>query len=99
MHYAYAAPQSFLFVDQKWIDFAPCFFTSIGLLKHEGCNVAYWNLHERYIFGTNGNWIVNNRDPLVFYHFSGIRVDGGDQISKHMEAFNLSSRPDLQSFI
>ena len=96
MHYAYAAPESFLFVDQKWIDFAPCFFNSIGLLKHQGCNVAYWNLYERYISGTNGNWIVNNRDPLVFYHFSGIRIDGGDRISKHMEVFNLSNRPDLR---
>jgi hypothetical protein len=40
--------------------------------------------------------MVNNRDPLVFYHFSGIRIDGGDRISKHMEAFNLSNRPDLR---
>jgi hypothetical protein len=85
-----------LFVDQKWINLVPCYFESVKILKHPGCNVAYWNLHERRLEQTeNKSWIVNGSVPLIFFHFSGISVDGGNRISKHTEQFDLASRPDL----
>jgi hypothetical protein len=84
-----------LFVDQKWINLVPCYFDSITVLKHSGCNVAYWNLHERVLEETTGSWIVNGEVPLVFFHFSGINVDGGSRISKYTDQFTLESRPDL----
>ncbi len=84
-----------LFVDQKWINLVPCYFDSVHLLKHPGCNVAYWNLHERMLEKIETNWVVNGKEPLVFFHFSGISVDGGNIISKHSAQFNLASRPDL----
>lgn len=84
-----------LFVDQKWINFLPCYFDSVHVLKHAGCNVAYWNIHERMLGKTDGYWIVNRTTPLIFFHFSGISVDGGNRISKHTEQFDLTTRPDL----
>ena len=84
-----------LFLDQKWINLVPCYFESVYVLKHPGCNVAYWNLHERSLEKTQTSWVVNGTTPLVFFHFSGISVDGGDRISKHTEQFGLTSRPDL----
>src|SRR5215468_1634567 len=36
-----------LFVDQLWMNLAPVFFDHVEVLRHPGCNVAYWNLHER----------------------------------------------------
>lgn len=84
-----------LFVDQKWINLVPCYFESVKVLKHPGCNVAYWNLHERTIEKTNGTWVVNEEAPLIFFHFSGINVDGGNRISKFTDQFDLTSRPDL----
>lgn len=92
----YAERMSGLFVDQKWINFVPCFFESFCVLKHAGCNVAYWNLHERYLEKRDDCWIVNGQVPLVFYHFSGVRVDGGATISKFYDQFTLDSRPDLR---
>lgn len=56
-----------LFVDQKWINLVPCYFESVKVLKHPGCNVAYWNLHERTIEKTNGTWVVNEEAPLIFF--------------------------------
>jgi hypothetical protein len=38
-----------LFVDQKWVDLAPCLFDEVCILRHAGCNVAYWNLQERSV--------------------------------------------------
>jgi hypothetical protein len=84
-----------LFLDQKWINLVPCYFESVYVLKHPGCNVAYWNLHERSLEKTQTSWVVNGTTSLVFFHFSGISVDGGDRISQHTEQFGLTSRPDL----
>lgn len=86
-----------LFVDQKWINLVPCYFNSVLILKHAGCNVAYWNLHERTLTKTGSSWTVNQTVPLVFFHFSGMSVDGGEAISKHTDQFDLKSRPDLAS--
>lgn len=84
-----------LFVDQKWINLVPCYFESVYLLKHPGCNVAYWNLHEKMLCKEQASWIVNRRAPLIFFHFSGISVDGEKRISKFSDQFDLTTRPDL----
>lgn len=84
-----------LFVDQKWINLAPCYFKSVHILRDPGCNVAYWNLHERRLTRDGERWIVNDDAPLSFFHFSGIAVDGGNRISRHTEQFDLTSRQDL----
>lgn len=94
--FGYQERMSGLFVDQKWINLVPCFFNSVYILKHHGCNVAYWNLHERVIKKSSASWIVNEQVPLVFFHFSGVSVDGGSTISRGFDQFNLISRPDLE---
>lgn len=85
-----------LFVDQKWMNLLPCQFDDLCILKHLGCNVAYWNLHERQLSNEGGRWMVNDRHPLVFYHFSGVALEG-NQVSKYTRLYTLDSRPDLQS--
>jgi hypothetical protein len=65
------------------------------VLKHPGCNVAYWNLHERMLEKAQTSWVVNGTAPLIFFHFSGISIDGGNRISKHTDQFDLATRPDL----
>jgi hypothetical protein len=85
-----------LFVDQKWINLAPCYFDSIKILKDPGCNCAYWNLHERVLAKSGSSWVVNGSFPLLFFHFSGVEVDAGSRISKYADQFNLDSRSDLE---
>jgi|SRR5580704_8244658 hypothetical protein len=87
--------RSGLFVDQKWINLVPCYYDHVTILKHPGCNVAYWNLHERSIAKDGARWIVNGTAPLVFYHFSGVSVDGGKLISKGYDQHTLDSLPVL----
>jgi hypothetical protein len=88
-----------LFVDQKWLNLAPCFYDSVKILKHPGCNVAYWNMHERKLEIKNSSRVVNGNEELVFFHFSGVEVDGGDGISKHYDRIDLVLRPDVADLI
>ena len=64
-----------LFTDQRWIDLAPCFFSTLHVLRHPGYNMATWNLYYRKL-GRNaaGELIVNRDDPLRFFHFSGFDI-------------------------
>ena len=84
-------PQTGLVVDQKWVNIASCFFSTFHILRHEGYNVAIWNLHERTVM----NNYVNGEKPLVFFHFSSFDFDAPDIISKHDRQMKLSDRPGL----
>jgi len=87
----YNEPETGIFVDQKWINHVPGLFPDVCVLRHPGCNMAYWNLHERVLDGMT----VNGEYPLVFYHFSGVSVDDLTALSKHQVEYNLVGRPDL----
>lgn len=85
-----------LFVDQKWMNLIPCYFSSVHVLKHPGCNVAYWNLHERILStNTEGKLFVNGQYPLVFFHFSGIVAEDESSLSKYQNRYTFQQRPDI----
>ena len=75
------APDAGLFVDQKWVDYVPCYWKP-HVLRDRGCNAAYWNLHERPIATTVDGYTAGG-DPLRFFHFSGYDPRRPDQVSKH----------------
>ena len=83
-HFGFHDLRSGLFVDQKWVDLAPCFFDEIHILRHAGCNVAYWNLRERFLSDADNRVVVNGDTPLVFFHYSGYRTDRPDQLSSKL---------------
>ena len=84
-----------LFVDQKWMNLLPGLFGGVAILRDPGCNMAYWNLHERTLSeGASGP--LANGVPLRFFHFSGIVPADAELLSKHTNRFTLASRPDLQ---
>lgn len=92
----YNEPARGLFVDQKWINLVPCLFSDVYIEKSFGCNMAYWNLHERLLGKSNDTWMVNQTEPLYFFHFSGLLLSDENDISKHQNRFNLIQRPDLK---
>ncbi len=92
----YNEPSQGIFVDQKWINLVPCIFSGVYIEKSFGCNMAYWNLHERLLGKHNGSWIVNQIEPLYFFHFSGLLLNDENDISKYQNRFNLVQRPDLK---
>lgn len=87
-----------LFVDQKWLIHAPCFFDKVHILRHAGCNVAYWNLYERTLSETPEGWVVNGHSPLVFFHFSGYKPGKPDELSTK-ERVELEIYPALRKLL
>lgn len=85
-----------LFVDQRWMDFAPSFLARAEIYRDLGCNVAYWNLMHRSLSHRDGVWRVGDA-MLRFFHFSGYRLDRPELISKYQNRFALSNRPDLEA--
>jgi lipopolysaccharide biosynthesis glycosyltransferase len=92
---AYDEQSQGLFVDQKWMNFAPAFCDRLLVLKEPQYNVAYWNLHERRLTRQDGVYLVNDEKPLVFFHFSGLPAGGNETISKYQNRYTLTERTDL----
>ncbi|MET0421296.1 MAG: FkbM family methyltransferase, partial [Acidimicrobiia bacterium] len=58
------------FTDQRWVDAVPSLFEH-AIVRDPGCNVAYWNLHERELtYDETRGWQVDGA-ALRFFHFSG----------------------------
>ena len=84
------------FVDQKWMNLSICHFDNYSIDKHLGLNAAHWNLHERRISaGSNGGYRVNDRVPLVFFHFSTYSPNQPDAIARGQNRYTFESRPDI----
>ncbi len=86
-----------VFTDQKWMDFAPLFVADTLILRHAGCNVAYWNLHERTPLRQDDRWRVRGpdgaMDDLVFFHFSGFSAQDS-RLSHHESRFGRTPPGD-----
>jgi hypothetical protein len=91
-----------LFVDQHWVNFATIYHENVLVDRHTGYNMAYWNLHERYISQNEaGEWIVSHKSNTVsigpaellqFFHFSGYNIDKPDDISKYQTRYGFATQ-------
>lgn len=68
-------PKHGLWVDQKWMDLSPIFFDKISISKHPGLNVSWWNEHERHMTKKDNRFFVNNKYPLIFFHFGAMSFE------------------------
>ena len=84
-----------LFVDQRWMDFAPAFLSGTKILRDPGLNVAYWNLAHRRPERVEGEWQVGG-SPLRFFHFSGFSPEHPEGVSRFQNRYTLDDRPELR---
>jgi glycosyltransferase involved in cell wall biosynthesis len=78
-----------LFVDQKWMDLVPGMYADVRVERNPGWNTAYWNINHRHVTKDGDRFMVD-REPLVFFHFSGVGLDG-KVFSKHQDRFSLKN--------
>jgi glycosyltransferase involved in cell wall biosynthesis len=81
-----------LFVDQRWMDFAPALFPNVYILRDEGYNVAYWNFVHRPIEKVGDQWTIKGQ-PVMFMHYSGLEPENHDIVSKHQYWNHLKDLP------
>lgn len=96
LSFGHFEPWEGIFVDQKWMNLIPCFFEGLKIIRLPGCNMAYWNLHERALSKTTRGWIVNSSSPLFFFHFSGLDMSDTEKIVKSLKKPTLDDREDLR---
>ncbi len=89
----YEKPKWGWVVDQNWLNLVPIYFQHVKVLDHKGCNVAYWNLHERTIERKGNGFLVNQAYPLLFFHFSGYNISMPDQVSRHQNRYGMNDFP------
>lgn len=81
----YLATQYGLSGDQPWLSGVPFIFSDLTqVTKHDGINVAYWNIAERLLEEKDGELLCNGK-KLIFFHFSGFVGAPRNRLSKHAE--------------
>jgi hypothetical protein len=60
------------FADQKYLDYWVDLYDGVYVLERKGANVASWNI-RRYKFERLGERFYVDEEPLLFYHFHGVR--------------------------
>lgn len=85
-----------VFLDQLPMNFVPLFFKDATVLFHRGLNMAPWNLHERSVTKTPHGYAVNEKEPLVFYHFSSFRTRGIELPIAQYDRYQLNDLPHLR---
>jgi hypothetical protein len=83
VEFSFMESQFGLSTDQKWVSIAPCFFPELHVSFNLGLNVAAWNTFERAIAKlSDGRYLVNDRYPLVFFHFSNFDPEDPEYLKK-----------------
>ncbi len=94
--YAYFDLPNNMFYDQSWVNYITVFFDNYFILKHPGYNMANWNFHERRISkDDSGNYVVNEKYPLRFFHYSGYKLKHPDLFAFYHTRFSFETRPDV----
>lgn len=56
--------------DQRYLDMAPLLDPKTCIVRHLGCNVGSWNLHQNKRVNVGGEVKINGQFPIVFVHFN-----------------------------
>ncbi|MCK6256781.1 hypothetical protein LCY76_09255 [Fictibacillus sp. KIGAM418] len=86
--YAFNDAEQGLFTDQRWLTAALMLFDKIYVLKHDGYNVAFWNINQRNISMKDGVYYANG-EPFRFFHFSTL----------HFLRDNLPDNPSIYKVV
>lgn len=94
-HFCYEDFTAGLFGDQKWMDILPCFTDEYKIFRHNGYNVAYWNIDQRPVtLKKNNRWFAG-KVPLRFLHLSCPVLEPTPLFSKNVDRYDTDNLHDL----
>lgn len=70
-------PLKGIFGDQKYLNEMPRAFSNICDITTSGVNIGPWD-YRKYTFTEKNDQVYINQIPLIFFHFSGVRIKKGD---------------------
>jgi hypothetical protein len=91
--WAHRAPDSEI-SDGRWLGLAAKQFPFVVILRDAGCNVSYWNLHERPL-GRAGGTVTAAGQALRSIHFAGFRPDRPYWLSEAADRVRVIDDPVL----
>lgn len=81
-------PEDGKYADQGYLDEFPTRFEGVSVLEPLGLNLAPWNTQGTVLTesraGSGSGVLVEGRDPLVFFHFHGLRRVRGWYVSSQL---------------
>ncbi len=83
-------------IDQLCVNFVPIFYDKVLVEYSPAYNLAYWNIHERMVSLMNGKYVINGKENLLFFHFSGYTPDTPELLSKHIKSSKIFNYPALR---
>lgn len=95
-HECIVSVSSGILLDQAFTVQALGMVPHVGILTRPGYNTGHWNLHEQEIAQDDSGLWTSNGQPLVFFHFSGLRLSDAFQgLSVHQNRIAPGARPQL----
>lgn len=77
IEWCFDTPSEGRYADQGYLDEFPSRFAGVVVLPDAGFDVAPWNTGRHVLSrSSNGTVVVDGADPLVFFHFHGIKRRG-----------------------
>jgi hypothetical protein len=76
------------FADQKYLNRFPELFRNVKVIQHKGANLATWNL-SNYKLSAHSDTLTVDDQPVLFFHFQGIRKIGPGVIDPCVQFYNL----------
>jgi len=86
------------YADQKYLDEVPGRFGRVGFFVQKGINLAPWNLGG-IVVELRGDKLVADGDPLMVFHFHGLRALGNEKYDSNARNFKFRMTPVLRERI
>lgn len=87
-----------LCTDQIWLMHVPAFFDNVQIVQQPTWHAGLWNLHDRQLQSSQGNWQVGSDGPLFFVNMKGL-TNPDDGFFPYQNRLSVNKRPDIQSIL
>ncbi len=86
------------YADQKYLDYWPCTYDNVCILKKVTANLAIWNIGN-YKLTCNENQIFVNGEELIFYHFANLKQIGEVEFTSDLSRVFVKSTQLIHNLI